>query len=244
MSGERRGFPWVLTVSAAIAIAVLAGLGAWQVQRLAWKTALLAKIAALQTAPARPLGEVLAAPGPAEFRRVAARCRPQPPARTSLFRYAVRDGRIGWRLLGVCRVSAGAYDGVVVDRGLVEALMGATSPRPVSVAAPAAVVGVLRAPGAPPLLGAALMEEGPGFAAWRLLDRASLSRIAAAAGLAAPAPYILAAERETPPPAGVTPAALPQDIPNNHLVYAVTWFALAAILAWFYAAMLLRRRRR
>ena len=32
-----------------------------------------------------------------------------------------------------------------------------------------------------------------------------------------------------------------KDIPNNHFVYALTWFALAGILAWFYGALLLRR---
>ncbi len=244
MSEPRHGFPWVLTVSAGIALAALVGLGTWQVYRLAWKTAMIAKIAALSTAPARPLEAVLAAGGSAEFQRVETHCRESaPPVRVTPYRYAVRDGRIGWRLLGVCRLAARGYDGVVVDRGLVERLMGATSPTPAAFAAPQDVVGVLRAPGARPLLGAALMEEGPGFAAWRLIDRASLARIAAGAGLARPAPYILAAERETPAPLGVTPAALPQDIPNNHLVYALTWFALAGILAWFYAALLLRRLR-
>ena len=60
-------------------------------------------------------------------------------------------------------------------------------------------------------------------------------------GLAHPAPYLLAVEAETPAPPGITPAALPQDIPNNHFVYALTWFALAGILAWFYVALVWRR---
>jgi surfeit locus 1 family protein len=51
-------------------------------------------------------------------------------------------------------------------------------------------------------------------------------------------------ESERAAPQGVVPAALPQDIPNNHFVYALTWFALAGILAWFYGALLLRRLRR
>jgi surfeit locus 1 family protein len=87
------------------------------------------------------------------------------------------------------------------------------------------------------------MEQGPGFAAYRVMDPASLAQIARAQGLARPAPYVLAVEGETPPLPGVTPQALPQDIPNNHLVYALTWFALAVILAWFYGAMLIRRLR-
>jgi surfeit locus 1 family protein len=70
-----------------------------------------------------------------------------------------------------------------------------------------------------------------------------LRAVGADNGLARPAPYILAVESERPAPAGILPAALPRDIPNNHLVYALTWFALAAILAWFYGAMLVRRLR-
>jgi surfeit locus 1 family protein len=244
LSGSGRRFPWALTISALVAIVALAGLGVWQLQRLAWKETLLAKIAALATAPARPLPGVLTASGPADFMRVEAHCEPVRPVSPATYRYAVRDGRIGWRLLGVCRTAAGPYDGIVVDRGVVEMFMGATSPQAAAFPALAAVTGVLRAAGAAPMLGSALMEQGRGYAAYRLLDRASLTQIASGSGVGHPAPYLLAAEHEAPPLAGVTPAALPQDIPNNHLVYAMTWFALAGILAWFYAAMLLQRLRR
>jgi surfeit locus 1 family protein len=63
------------------------------------------------------------------------------------------------------------------------------------------------------------------------------------AGVRQPVPYLLAVEAETPQPPGLQPAAMPQDVPNNHFVYALTWFALAGILLWFYGAMLLRRLR-
>ena len=48
-------------------------------------------------------------------------------------------------------------------------------------------------------------------------------------GAADAARIIVAVERETPVPPGLVPAALPQDIPNNHLVYALTWFGLAGV---------------
>jgi surfeit locus 1 family protein len=243
MNAVARRFPWGLTVTALIALALLVGLGVWQVRRLAWKEALLAKIAALQYAPARPLSDVLAQKGSVEFVRVEAACAPAPVGARSLYRYAVRDDRVGWRLLGACRVVAGPYDGVVLDRGIIERFMGATSPQPASFPRATAVVGVLRSAGATPLLGPALMEQGPGYVAYRVLDPATLAQIAHAQGLARPAPYVLAVEQEAPPLAGVTPAALPQDIPNNHLVYALTWFSLALILVWFYGAMLIRWRR-
>jgi cytochrome oxidase assembly protein ShyY1 len=40
----------------------------------------------------------------------------------------------------------------------------------------------------------------------------------------------------------VTPAALPQDIPNNHFVYALTWLGLAGVLAWIWAGYVISRR--
>jgi surfeit locus 1 family protein len=109
-------------------------------------------------------------------------------------------------------------------------------------APPAAVVGVLRAAGGRPLLGPAesAVQDG-GVRVFRLIDRVSLASLAAQNGLKRPAPYLLAAEAEAPQPTGVTPAALPQDIPNNHFVYAMTWFALAAVLVCIYVAMLPRR---
>jgi surfeit locus 1 family protein len=245
MTAARTGFPWALTVAAALAIVALLGLGIWQVRRLEWKEGVLAKIAALTHAPARPLATVLVGGGAAEFMRVDAACAPAPspsPA-VGLYRYAVRDGRIGWRLLGACRLSAGPYDGILVDRGLIDRFAGLTSPQAATFPPVREVTGVLRKAGGTPWLGPALMETGAGFLAWRVIDPPSLAKAAATAGLTNPAPFLLAPPRPPPPAPGLTPAALPQDIPNNHLVYAITWFALAAIAAWFYGAMLISRSR-
>ena len=244
MSAARR-FPWGLTAAALICFAILVGLGVWQVYRLGWKEALLAKIAALETAPARPIADVLLQKGSAEFTRVQATCapRPAPVAGPSLYRYAVRDDRVGWRLLGGCRLGSGPYDGIVLDRGIIERFMGSTSPQPATFPPARGVIGVLRAAGPKPWLGPAVMEQEQGLIAYRVIDHASLAKIARAEGLSRPAPYILAVEQEIPALPGVTPAAIPKDIPNNHLVYALTWFALALILVWFYVSMLIRWRR-
>ncbi len=236
-----------LTLVAGVAFAILIGLGAWQLKRLAWKEDLLAKVAALKVAPARPIGEILAlaaAGRDVEYRRVAAECQPpaQPPR--DAYRYALRDGRVGWRLISACRLAGAPYDGVLLDRGLVTRLDGAMSPVAAPYPPPRSVVGVLRAAGGKPLLGPAETEGVTGARVFRVLDRASVASLAADNGLRRPAPLVLATESETPGPAGLVPAPLPQDIPNNHLVYALTWFALAGILAWFYGAMLLRRQTR
>ena len=237
-----------LTLVAALAFALLVGLGAWQLRRLAWKQDLLARVAALRVAPARPIAEVLvlAVQGrDVEYSRVAADCQPSRYPARDAYRYALRDGRVGWRLLSACHLASAvpgvSYDGVLLDRGLVTRLTGDMAPVAAAFPPPASVVGVLRAPGGKPLLGPAETVGAGSARVFRVLDRSAVASLAADSGVRHPAPYILAAESESPPPQGVVPAPLPQDIPNNHFVYALTWFALAGILAWFYGALLLRR---
>ena len=74
-----------------------------------------------------------------------------------------------------------------------------------------------------------------------MVDADALASIAGASQIARPAPYMLAVEAESPPLAGVLPAPLPQDIPNNHLGYALTWFGLAIALVWIWAARVFGR---
>jgi surfeit locus 1 family protein len=198
----------------------------------------------LRTTPARPIGEIgnLVRRGQdVEYRRVSAVCLPPREPPRDAYRYALRDGEVGWRLLSVCRLDGMSYDGVLLDRGLVTRFAGAMAPAAATFAGPGTVVGVLRKPGAKPMLGPAETTPVAGQRVFRLLDAAALGRVAAENGVTRPAPYIVAIESEVPAVAGVVPAALPQDIPNNHFVYALTWFALAGILAWFYGAMLVRR---
>jgi surfeit locus 1 family protein len=239
-----RRFPVGLTLVAGLAFALLIGLGVWQLHRLAWKQDLLARVAALRNAPARPIAEVLALAAQGRdvaYRRVGVDCQfPQRPPRDA-YRYALRDGRVGWRLVSACRLVGAPYDGVLLDRGLVARLAGAMAPAADVYPPPASVVGVLRSPGGKPLLGPAETAGAPGARVFRVLDRVAVASIASDNRVQRPAPYILAVESELPAPQGVVPAPLPQDIPNNHFVYALTWFALAGILAWFYGALLLRR---
>jgi surfeit locus 1 family protein len=67
--------------------------------------------------------------------------------------------------------------------------------------------------------------------------------MAAALKAVAPAPVFLMLEQPAAPAPGPTPAAIPTNIPNNHLGYALTWFGLAAGLAGMYVASVLRARR-
>jgi surfeit locus 1 family protein len=236
-------FPIGLTVAAALGLAVLLGLGVWQLKRLAWKQDQLARIAALRHAPPRPVSDVLAVATRGKdvaFERVAADCAPAAGGGPGIFRYALRDGQVGWRVMAFCRLAGAPWTGIALDRGLVDRLAGQMSPTAESFPAPSRVVGVLRRPGRHTLIDAPPRRGPDGAMILQSVDPATLRLIA---GGAHPAPYYLAVESETPPPPGVTPAALPQDIPNNHFVYALTWFGLAGVLVWTWASYVWRRMR-
>ncbi len=243
-----RAFPLGLTFATAAALSLLVGLGVWQLQRLQWKERLLSRIEALRTAPAAPLGLLLATAskgGDLDFSRAQVDCTPDREpggaSRPSVFRYALHEGQIGWRVLAMCRLAGGPFDGILLDRGLEKRLAGAMAPLPVTFPQPVQASGVLRRLGsASPLDPAQPLVDGRMIVV-RVLDAGAVDLIAHRSGMARPAPYFLAVEVERPAPQGVVPAALPSDIPNNHFSYALTWFALAGVLAWFYLAMLRRR---
>lgn len=239
MTTERRaGFPVGLTVAVGIALVILLVLGTWQVQRLKWKEGLLQRIAALQAAPAQPLGPVLdrvAKGADADFTRVRAIC-PGIATAPYLELYSLRDGQAGSRLISACRVDSAEYRSVLVDRGFVGDTVSARPPVDAAATAPVEVVGVLRNP-----------EPGNAFSPPNRPDRWFVRDLPAmAAALKAPdvAPMTLMAETATNPEwKALVPAPIPADIPNRHLEYALTWYGLAAALVGVYAAMLFRRRK-
>jgi len=235
---RRGGFPVGLTIATAISLAILLALGTWQLQRLHWKQDLLTRIAALQVAPAQPLGLVLdrvAKGGDADFTRVKANC-PGLAAAPHLELYSVRDGQAGSRLISACRVESSRYRSILVDRGFVIDTVSARPPVDAQATAPVEVTGVLRVP-----------EPGNSFTPPNTPQRwFTRDALAMAAALKAPdpAPLFLMAESATNPEwKALVPAPIPADIANRHLEYALTWYGLAAALLGVYAAMLFRRRK-
>jgi len=218
MKGKER-FPIGLTLAALIAFAICAGLGVWQLQRAAWKAHVLTQIAARAHARPQPIGPVLARAARGEdmgFTRVVVNCQPSPPSATSYQAGADTGGWV-WRATATCALPDAAYAGVLVERGVLDASRGATAAPTVTLGPPREVEGVLRP--APP---------NPGASNARL------------------APYVLVAERETPPVPGVTPTPVADAAPATLQyvgAYAPTWFGLAGVLAGVYAALLWRRLR-
>ena len=228
-------FPVVLTLFTALALAILCGLGVWQVQRLHWKEALLARIAALQTAAPRPLGVALgdlAHGGDLDFTRVAADC-PDLERRPFVKLYAVWGGEAGYRIIAACPLQGQPYASQLVDRGFVRqddaaslSAVGADLVRP--------VVGVLRRGDKKTFV---TPDNQPAQRLFYFRDIPAMARVL---GADHPAPIFLMLESPAPK-AGPVPAPIPPNIPNRHLEYAVTWFGLAAALLAVYLASLWRR---
>ena len=211
---------------------VLVGLGMWQLRRLAWKEALLARIEARAKAPpqALPPRAQWAAldPDAYEFRHVAATGTYDNAAETLILR-ASAEGP-GYHVLTPLRVNG--WGTVLVDRGFVPealrdpALRHASEPR-----GPVAVSGLMRAPEP-----RNLFTPTDDLARGQFFTR-DPAAIAAYRGLADAAPFTIDVDPGATSPGGwPKPVVAALNIPNNHLSYALTWFGLAVGLLGVFVA--------
>lgn len=206
--------------------AVLAGLGVWQLQRLAWKESLLDAIAArMDEAPAA----LPAAPR-------ADRDSFMPVAVSGQFRGKARDILVsrkdagpGFRVVAAFRTDEGRS--ILIDRGfLPEARRGAGH----SASGPVTVIGNLHWP-----------DEVDSFtpppdAARGIWYARDLPRLADALGTE---PVLVVARSDTGE--GVQPWPVDTSgVRNDHLGYAVQWFLLATVWLLMTILYLWRMRRR
>lgn len=214
------------TLASLPVLALLLGLGTWQVQRLHWKTDLLARIAASEAAPPQPLG-----PAPAPYAKVFVTGRFD-HAREALLGIEVRGGAMGAHLLTPL-LRDGAPP-LLVDRGWVPL------ERALSIARPEGEVAVTGYVRPADIRDWNSPRDDTARRRFYLLDPAA---IGAALGLPATAPFGLVALAPDGAPTGVLPAparSLPR--PNNpHLGYAITWYGLAAALVGVFVAFARRR---
>lgn len=222
-------YPVGLTIATTFAVAILLGLGTWQLQRLEWKRDLIARIEASGDASPISLSTALDLAGRSEnltYVRARVRCE---RVRGTASSYSLDEGQIAWRALARCDTSDGP---ILVERGVIEAGLGRVSPPEVSrLPAPGEIVGVLRA------LGSGEVRKMAQARGWndllqneRCLDAESRCF-----------PFYLSAEIETPGVPGLRPAPLRPPLSNNHLGYAITWYGLAAALIGVYVALLRKR---
>ena len=230
MSEASRRFPIGLTVATAVSLMILLALGTWQLQRLHWKTDLIARIEATRAAPPRPIGQVPLTPA-YRFTRVTLDC---PGLATAKYveLYALKEGVAGSRLVSLCTY-APDRPAILVDRGFVA---DAVSARPAVTAsdAPLHITGILRdgtkpGPFTPPA------RDGRFYAT-------DIPAMAVALGASRHPDVMVVAETSSNPDwKALTPTGVPTDIPNRHLEYALTWYGLAAALVGVYVALLRRR---
>lgn len=228
---RRAGF----AAAALVAAAAFAMLGVWQLERRVWKHELIAAVdARLRTAP-------VAAPGPGDWRRIIARRDAyRRVVATGIFRHdretlvqAVTDRGAGFWVLTPLETPRFT---LIVNRGFVPANRRAAGARAAgNVAGAVTVRGLLRVaePG-----GAFLRANDPAADRWFSRDVAAIAK---ARGLARAAPYFVDADAR-PNPGGYPVGGLTVvRFRDHHLVYALTWFALAA-LSLFFAGRLWRIR--
>lgn len=213
----RKG-PTVITL---IMLAVLLGLGFWQVQRLAWKTDLLDTIHARMASKPAPLPETIADPAGWEYRRVTVAGR-YLYDHEFLVRPRVLDGRVGAHMLVPFRRASGGI--VFVDRGWISDDLLKKASRPQGIVPVEAIVQLPQKHGFTP-------DNDPAKGAWYWPD---VRAMAAAAHVNDPLPVVLAVAARVP---GVYPAGgqVRLDIPNDHRQYAVFWFGMALVLCAVYA---------
>lgn len=222
-----------LTAFLILLVAVFLALGTWQVQRLFWKLDLIARVDARVHAdpvPA-PAGGIDVAED--EYRHVTA---------TGFFEHdksllvqAVTERGAGFWVITPLHPDENST--ILVNRGFVPADRSARDARLGSelAAGPVRVTGLLRISEPD---GGFLRANDPAADRWFSRDVAA---IAAAKGLVNVAPYFIDADA-TPNMGGLPVGGLTVvTFRNNHLVYALTWYALAAMSA--VAAYHVHRRR-
>ncbi len=223
--------------AAALLMAGLVALGVWQLQRLAWKEALVARIERQLAGAPGALPPVADWPRlrreADEYRRVQVQGR-WDPQRQALVRASTVLGS-GYWVLTPLQQADGSW--VLVNRGFVPNALKAQVPPP---AADGPLPGLLRLsePG-----GSLLQANDPAADRWYGRDVAA---IAAARGLRGPvAPYFvdLQAAPGTPPDTWPRPGLTVLQFPNHHLQYALTWFALAGLVGVAFGILLAHERR-
>ncbi|WP_457105627.1 SURF1 family protein [Methylobacterium sp. P5_C11] len=222
-----------------IALAILLGLGTWQLERKAWKEDLIARIVRQSRAePVAPPAPEAWDPGRDEFRHVRVSGRFRNDKETLVHGLAAGEtpGRAlqGYYVLTPLERDDGGV--VLINRGFVPTeLKGQSDRRDGLIEGPTTVTGILRASEARGLF---VPEPDPARGEWFNRD---IAGIASARGLGVVAPYLIEADAvpgQTTWPRG---GQLRVDLPNNHLQYAFTWFGLAACLIGVFSVFAWRR---
>ncbi|MBW8908524.1 MAG: SURF1 family protein [Mesorhizobium sp.] len=227
----------LLVLIGLLGVLVFVGLGIWQLERRVWKLDLIARVDQRIHAP------VVDAPGPAtwgdinaaayEYRHVRLAGQFQGGANTLV--QAVTELGGGYWVLTPMRTDNGFT--VLVNRGFIPQERKAEFQQESGGVTSVMVDGLLRIdePG-----GGFLRSNDPAANRWYSRDVAAIAK---ANGLTNVAPYFVDAEAsgsDSWPRGGLTVVTFR----NSHLIYALTWFSLAVMLAIGLGRPVLARRRK
>jgi surfeit locus 1 family protein len=230
----------LLTVLSTAALAVLIGLGLWQLQRLQWKEGLIAQIEARVKAEPVLLKEAVAQARAGEdvsYLRVRVEGRFDNANERYLF--AVSDGTPGWHVITPLATPDGEV--VLVDRGFVPDALRDPAARPQGELNDAVTMTALARP--PETQGLFVPDNEIERNRWFWRDLKAMTGSMFGDGAKDVAPFFLEAERSGVPGGWPRGGESRLDLPNNHLQYAITWFLLALCLVVIYVLYMRTRLR-
>ncbi|QJB70297.1 SURF1 family protein [Parasphingorhabdus halotolerans] len=249
----RKKAPWLALIT--LCFVLLCGLGIWQVERLQWKEALIARVdARVHRAPAQ-------APGPSAWAGITADNSEYLPVTASgrflpvqpVLAKAVTAYGSGFWVISPLATDQGFT--VLINRGFIadSAAKGAAANGSI---ANGSTGGLAAPPPGPQTItgplriseprGGFLRSNDPTSGRWFSRDVAAIAK---AQRLTGAAPYFIDAAAGSEPAAGPPPPGRAGNasasartvpiggltviaFPNNHLIYAITWFTLALMAAY------------
>ncbi len=226
----------------AVGIAILLKLGFWQLDRLAWKNDLIARVQARMTVPSVPAPFEIEWPKvnakSDEYRRVRAvgtyKHEYEVAVYTTLSKAKGRLSGQGYWILTPLVLPSGAT--IIVNRGFVPLAFRDPDTRKYGlIQGQVTIVGPLRMPEQRNWF---TPDNVPSHNNWYRKDPAEIAKILK---LKRVAPFLIDSD------GSANPTRMPQagetwvDFPNNHLGYAITWFGLAAALAGVFLAFAWQR---
>lgn len=220
---------WQILVAGVIGFAILVGLGAWQVQRLAAKQAQISQMEQRRLQNPVSLGEAVdlaETTGDVDYLPIAVRGR---FARDKeILMLTPFEGSPGWRVITPFVSDKGTV--VLVDRGVIpDKLRDAPESRVMTGDQDISGYALWHRAGQ----GVFDPENDVAGNKWFWWDvPAMLTDISIGEGLKT-APFILHLDPKPDDQGFPRPTAPAETLRNNHLQYAITWFALALVLALF-----------
>jgi surfeit locus 1 family protein len=239
-AGQQEGRRRIIPVAALLLCALLtASLGIWQIKRLAWKEALIAHVDAVTKAAPIAAATLPEAPGPQaltdlEYQPVRLSGQFDPQA-TTLVGALTELGGGYWEMVPL-RMGNGRA--IWVNRGFLP--QGARRDTAMTAVphGPVTLTGLLRASEVKP---AFLRANHPEDDRWYTRNIAAIAAIAAKRQIAGSGTAWFVDAQGAAQPGQPTPGLTVIAFPNNHLQYALTWFALSA-MCLFGIALVLRQR--